>query len=396
MVSGVPNSPERGVQTDIMRILRDDGSHSRAQLVEIFDLSRTKVAAEVDKLLKLKLVEEVGPAASRGGRRSTVLRLASHQRFIGVDVRATSIHVAITDPELGVLAEQAAEIEVRQGPEPVLNAATEVCEQLQSEVPGQLLGVGLGVPGPVSFRDGVPVAPPIMPGWDRYPVRDVVAASLGVPVVVDNDVNVMAVGEAHSGVAKGVDDFLYIKVGTGIGCGVVVDGKVHRGVTGSAGDIGHVQVEAFGPQCTCGNSGCLEAFFGGAALARDAMVAARSGRSAELARLLNERGELTAADVGAAAAAGDPVATDMIRDGGQRLGDVIAALVSFLNPGLIVIGGGVARLGHRLLAEIRSVVYRRSAPLATGNLPIVLSEMGDEAGVVGAARLASDRFLRLG
>lgn len=394
MVSGVPNRPEPGVQTRIMRILRDDGPHSRAQLVDVIELSRTKVAAEVDKLLKNKHVEEVGPAASRGGRRSTVLRLASHQRFIGVDVRATSVHVAVTDPELAVLAEQTAEIEVRQGPERVLTTVSEVAQRLHSEVAGQLLGVGLGVPGPVSFRDGVPVAPPIMPGWDRFPVRDVVAASLGVPVVVDNDVNVMAVGEAHSGVAKGVDDFLFIKVGTGIGCGVVVAGRVHRGVTGSAGDIGHVQVEEFGPACTCGNSGCLEAFFGGAALARDALAAARSGRSAELARILSERGTLTAMDVGQAAAAGDPVAADMIRDGGKRLGEVIASLVSFVNPGLIVIGGGVARLGHRLLAEVRAVVYRRSAPLATGNLPIVLSELGDQAGVVGSARLASDRFLR--
>jgi predicted NBD/HSP70 family sugar kinase len=124
------------------------------------------------------------------------------------------------------------------------------------------------------------------------------------------------------------------------------------------------------------------------------MAAARSGRSPELARILEENEHLTAVHVGEAAAAGDPVAGDMIRDGGKRLGEVIASLVSFMNPGLIVIGGGVARLGHRLLAEVRAVVYRRSAPLATGNLPIVLSEMGDQAGVVGAARLASDRFLR--
>lgn len=394
MVSGVPNSPAPGVQTEILRVLRDNGPHSRAQLVDIFELSRTKVAAEVDKLLKLKLIEEVGPAASRGGRKSTVLRLASNQRFIGVDIRATSAHVAITDPELAVLAEETVEAEVRQGPDHVLTAVSEAARRLRDATDGELLGVGLGVPGPVSFRDGVPVAPPIMPGWDRFPVRDVVAASLGVPVVVDNDVNLMAVGEAHAGVAKGVDDFLYIKVGTGIGCGVVVDGRVFRGVTGSAGDIGHVQVEEFGPACTCGNSGCLEAFFGGAALARDALVAARSGRSPELARILEEKQDLTAADVGEALAAGDPVAADMIRDGGKRLGEVIASLVSFLNPGLIVIGGGVARLGHRLLAEVRAVVYRRSAPLATGNLPIVLSEMGDEAGVVGAARVASDRYLR--
>jgi predicted NBD/HSP70 family sugar kinase len=181
---------------------------------------------------------------------------------------------------------------------------------------------------------------------------------------------------------------------------------VSRGVTGSAGDIGHIQVDESGPICTCGNIGCLEACFSGAALARDAEAAARFGRSARLADRLAElvalgqtdpglRAMLTAQDVGAAAAAGDPVAVQLVREGGHRLGQVLASLVSFFNPALLVIGGGVAAgLGHPLLAEIRSVVYRRSLPLATGNLPIVLSELGGTAGVVGAARFVSDSVLK--
>jgi predicted NBD/HSP70 family sugar kinase len=200
----------------------------------------------------------------------------------------------------------------------------------------------------------------------------------------------MALGEQHSGVAKSARDFLFVKIGTGIGCGIVVDGQLYRGVDGCAGDIGHIRVEEFGPTCACGNTGCLEAFFGGAALARDALAAARSQRSPALAAMLAEKGELTAVDVASAVAQGDPHAVQMIRDGGHRVGWVLASLVSFFNPGLIVIGGRVARLGHPLLAEIRGVVYRRSLPLATGNLPVVLSEMGDDAGVVGAAALISD------
>jgi predicted NBD/HSP70 family sugar kinase len=216
------------------------------------------------------------------------------------------------------------------------------------------------------------------------------ARELGCPVLLDNDVNVMALGEQHSGVAKSARDFLFVKIGTGIGCGIVVDGQLYRGVDGCAGDIGHIRVEEFGPTCACGNTGCLEAFFGGSALARDALAAARSQRSPALAAMLAEKGELTAVDVANAVAQGDPHAVQMIRDGGHRVGWVLASLVSFFNPGLIVIGGRVARLGHPLLAEIRGVVYRRSLPLATGNLPVVLSEMGDDAGVVGAAALISD------
>jgi predicted NBD/HSP70 family sugar kinase len=229
-----------------------------------------------------------------------------------------------------------------------------------------------------------------MPGWNHVPVRDMLSQELGCPVIVDNDVNIMAVGERQSGVARGAEDFLFIKIGTGIGCGVVLGGQVHRGVSGSAGDIGHIRVEDYGPACACGNIGCLEAFFGGAALAREATTAAKARRSPVLAERLAAVGSLTAVDVGIAAAAGDPVAVEMVRVGGRRLGQVIAGLVSFANPGLVVIGGGVAGLGHTLLAEVRSVVYRRSLPLATENLPIVLSELGDLAGVVGAARLASD------
>ena len=168
------------------------------------------------------------------------------------------------------------------------------------------MGAGVGVPGPVDFDRGVSVSPPIMPGWDGYPVRDAVSRGLGCPVVLDNDVNVMAIGELHAGVAKNDRDFLFVKIGTGIGCGIVVDGELYRGVDGCAGDIGHIRVDDSGPTCACGNAGCLEAFAGGAALARDANAAARSGRSAVLATLLAEKGELTAEDVGIAVTAGRP------------------------------------------------------------------------------------------
>lgn len=254
-------------------------------------------------------------------------------------------------------------------------------------------GVGIGVPGPVSFREGMPVIPPIMPGWDRFPIRDVVGRRLGCPVLVDNDVNIMALGELHSGVARSIDDFLLIKIGTGIGCGIVVGGEIYRGVSGSAGDIGHIRLDDTGPMCVCGNAGCLEAYFSGAALAREARAAADSGTSPFLVHRLADNGTLTGRDVADAAAAGDPAAVAIVREGGMRVGRVIAALVSFFNPGLLIIGGGVAGLGHPLLAEIRSVVYRQSLPLATGNLPIVLSELGGTAGVIGAARLISDHVL---
>lgn len=378
------------MQARILAQLRDEGPLSKAQLADRLQVSRTTVAAEVGRLTELGLAQEAGPAASRGGRRSTLVDLSSDIRFVGISIGATGLSVGVTDGRLTVLATRSRPSDIRRGPEVVLADALELVRAVLEEVGvDQVMGAGVGVPGPVDFHRGVSVSPPIMPGWDGYPVRDAVSRELGCPVVLDNDVNVLAVGEQHAGVAKGAQDFLFVKIGTGIGCGIVIDGELYRGMNGCAGDIGHIRVEDFGPTCACGNTGCLEAFSGGGALARDATAAARSGRSPALAALLAEKGELTAADVGLAVAQGDAQAVQLIRDSGRHIGQVLAGLVSFFNPGLIVIGGRVTGLGHALLAEIRGVTYRRSLPLATGHLPIVLSELADEGGVIGAARLIS-------
>ncbi|MEV1288809.1 ROK family transcriptional regulator [Micromonospora sp. NPDC049679] len=383
--------PENPHQSQVLRLLRDDGAASRAELGDAVGLSRSKVATELDRLLERGLIETVGPAASRGGRRSSIVRIAAATRFLSVNIGATTIDLAVTDGELRVLSRVTEHTELRQGPTTVIGQALELINKVRADSgTTRFTGAGIGIPGPVSFREGVPVSPPFMPGWHRFPVREMFSTELGCPVLVDNDVNIMALGEKHAGIAKSFDDFLFVKIGAGIGAGIVVGGAVYRGANGCAGDIGHTAVDANGPVCVCGNVGCLEAYFGGAALTRDALAAARTGRSDHLADQLAQAGTLSAVDVAHAAAAGDPVAIGMVRDGGRRVGQVLAGLVSFFNPGMIVIGGGLAGMGHALLAEIRGVVYRASLPLATGDMPIVLSEMGDQAGLVGATRMVSD------
>lgn len=389
---------ENPIQATLLRLLRDEGTMSRVDLTHRLHVSRTTVAAEVARLVELGLAVDAGPAASRGGRRSTLVGLDPGLRFVGVDVRATTLDVAVTDGRLRVLDRRSEAIDVRRGPEPVLARALELIRDLMAgQGDRRASGVGVGLPGPVDFHAGVPVAPPIMPGWDGYPVRDALARELGCPVALDNDDNLMALGEQQGGVARGARDFLFVKIGTGIGCGIVVDGHLYRGADGCAGDIGHIRVrDETGPACVCGGHGCLEAVFGGAALARGATASARSGRSPDLARVLRATGELTAADVGRAATHGDPAAMALVKQGGHDLGVVLAHLVSFFNPRLLVIGGGVSQLGHSLLAEVRGVVYRRPPPLATGNLPIVLSELGDLAGITGAVQLVSDQVFSPG
>jgi glucokinase-like ROK family protein len=395
VLSGRAETP---TQSRILTYVRDEGPLSRMDLASRLNVSRTTVAAEVGRLVELGLAEDGGPAASRGGRRSTLVDLDAGLRFIGVELGATSMRVAMTDGRLGVIARASSPgADIRRGPEVVLAEVLVLIRKLLADHGiDRPAGIGIGVPGPVDFQSGVPVSPPIMPGWDGYPVRDALSRELGTPVLLDNDVNVMALGEQHNGVARSASDFLFVKIGTGIGCGIVVQRHLYRGADGCAGDIGHIRLDPNGPVCACGNRGCLEAFFGGTALARDATAAARAGRSDVLSAMLEAHGELTAQHVGSAMGQGDAIALQLARDGGRRVGSVLANLVSFFNPGLIVIGGGVAGLGHSLLAEIRSVIYRQSLPLATGSMPVVLSELGGDAGVIGAARLVSDAVYAAG
>ncbi|TDC60785.1 ROK family protein [Micromonospora sp. KC207] len=375
----------------LLRLLRDEGAVSRAELGDRLQMPRPRLLAELERLVGLGHVAEAGLAASRGGRRSTLVELNPELRFAAVDLGASSIDVEVVDGRLEPVTAYTESADIRNGPKVTLQRVNELLHKARADGAYERLhAVGIGVPGPVSFRDGVPVSPPIMPGWDRFPVRELLTREHGCPAVVDNDVNIMAIGERHGGVAHSVDDFLFVKIGTGIGCGIYLSGEVYRGTDGCAGDIGHIQLDSHGPTCSCGNVGCLEALFSGAALARDANAAARNGSSPALAERLSTRGAVTALDVAECAVEGDVACIQLIRDGGRRVGSVLAGLVSFANPSMIVIGGGLAQLGHILLAEIRSVVYRRSLPLATGNLPVVLSELGARAGVAGAAVLASD------
>lgn len=382
---------ENAHQARLVRLLRDDGPRSRVELGDALGLSRSTLTSELDRLVAHGLVEVAGPAASRGGRRSSLLRLSGGMRFAGVVVAPDRIRVAVTDGELNVLAEATDPSDVGDGPEPVIGRVVDLVEKLRAEVgAAELTGVGVALPGPVDTESGTSAAPAALPGWQRYPVRDAFAAELRCPVLVDNDANLLALGEQHAGIGRTFDDFLYLKLGTAVGSGLVLGGALYRGATSSAGDIAHLPLGEDGPVCACGETGCFEAYCGDAALVRSALDAARSGRSAALADRLAAAGSLTVRDVAAAATAGDPEAQTLVRDAARRIGRVLVGLVSFFNPGIVVIGGAADGLGHILLAEIRAVVYRRSAPLATGTMPVVLSDLGERAGLVGAARLASE------
>ena len=389
---------ENRAQSDIMRFAHHAGRPvSRAELTEEVGVSRSKVSMEVQRLVEVGLLSDSGLAASEGGRRSSLLGIPRKAGVVAaVDLGATSIDVALTTLGGEIMAHRAESADIREGPREILGRVKALIAELleeQSSEPRDVLSIGIGVPGPVEQASGVLRSPPIMPGWDRFPINNFFAGEYAAPVFVDNDVNVMALGEHWGGVGKGVDNMLFVKLGTGIGGGIIVDGRLYRGMQGSAGDIGHISVDPNGPVCTCGNLGCLEAMAGAPAIVIKAERLAREGHSPALGEILEEHGELTAEDVGNAAGAGDYEALRIIREAGGIIGWTLASLVSVLNPSLIVIGGGVSQIGHSLLAEIRSAVYQRSLPLATRNLPVVLSEIEGDSGVMGASVLAVEGVL---
>lgn len=382
--------------TEVLDYARKHGTCTRSALVEATGLSRATVAQRIDALVDHGLLAEGELGQSTGGRAPRTLRFRGDAGHLLVaDLGATSTDVAVADLSGTILAHAAEPADISAGPDVILGRVEALFEEClaQADWPGALWGIGIGVPGPVEFETGRPISPPIMPGWDAYHVRERFAKHR-VPVWVDNDVNVMALGELTAGLGRGAENFVFVKIGTGIGAGVIVRGKLHRGTQGCAGDIGHIQVPVDGRDviCRCGNVDCLEALAGGAALGRDAEEAAREGRSPFLRAVLDENGSLDASDVSRAAAHGDVTSVELIASAGRYVGGVVAGIVNFFNPSLVVIGGGVAHAGDPLLASIRETVYRRSLALATRNLVVHRSRLGGQAGVVGAATMVTNEL----
>jgi predicted NBD/HSP70 family sugar kinase len=367
----------------LLRHVRKGRARSRAELVALTGASRNTISARVDQLIEANLLAEGGRGWSTGGRPPTILQFNSRAGCVlAVDLGVTSVDVAVTDLSAQVLATVGHAIDIADGPGPVLAEVDRLAQKVLADAgltPADVRAVGVGVPGPVEFSTGRPSHPPIMPGWHDHPIPGAFAR-YECPVYVDNDVNVMALGEL--GVADSADDVLVVKVGTGIGCGVIVEGRVYRGAQGSAGDIGHIYVaqpDGRTVLCRCGNENCLEAIAGGGALLRDALAA---GLPVTSTRHVIEL-----------ASQGDGVAVELVRNSGRTIGTVLAALVNFFNPHRIVMTGGVAQAGLPLLAGIRETVYRRSMPLAARSLEISVSDAPEMSGRIGAALMAIEGFL---
>jgi len=356
----------------MLRLIRDGRASTRAELVALTGLARSTVAQRMDALLAQRLVVPAGASASTGGRPPKTFAFNRNAgAVLAADLGATHSRVAVTDLAGDVMVQTRADMPIADGPDTVLGWLEETFDVLLTESGhnrGDVRGIGVGIPGPVEFATGTPVAPPIMPGWDGYGVAARLRERYSAPVLVDNDVNIMALGEYWSR-WRDTEHLLFVKVGTGIGCGVITDGR-----------IGHIHVPDHDDViCRCGNLGCLEAIAGGGAMAAKLSEAGiRADNSRDVVRHVRD---------------GRPEAMRLVRQAGRELGGVLASAVNFFNPGVIVIGGDIAHADEHLLAGVREVVYRRSTALATRSIRIARSTLDDRAGVIGAAVMVIEAVL---
>ncbi|CAN7187821.1 ROK family protein [Variovorax sp. LjRoot84] len=371
---------------------------SRHGMAEKLGFSKSKANALIAGLVEQGLLAEAGLQRSSGGRRAENLQLhAGLGVLVGVDIGATSLDVAVLRPDLTVLAQHAEPADVREGPGAVLARVRVLMRELLGRCgfdAKRVIGIGIGVPGPVNFEIGQLVNPPLMPAWDSFSIRDYLREDYAAPVFVDNDVNLMALGELWR-LKRSLSNFLVIKIGTGIGCGIVCHGEVYRGAAGSAGDVGHICVDQEGPRCHCGNVGCVEAMAAGPAITRMALQAAEAGESAALAERLRAQGRIDAIDVGQASRAGDAAANAIVQRAGNLIGQMLASIVNFFNPSHVFIGGGITHIGPLFLAALRQSVYQRSLALSTRHLEIQYTPLGTQAGLIGAGVLAMHETLKV-
>ena len=368
---------------EIVELVRSGQARTRRDVQDLTGLSRSTLALRVSQLLEAGYLRESGQIAGYAGRPAKILSFdEARQLVLAVDLGAAHAHLAIIDGGGQILMEATSSQRIDAGPEEVLRYVTRRLTEMLARSGRSLsdvAGIGVGIPGPVRFTTQRANHPPLMPGWHDFPIAEKLSDVLGLPAYVDNDANLMGLGEARARYADS-PSVLFVKVGTGIGAGIILHGQAERGVAGGAGDIGHVRIhpEGEGRPCTCGAVGCLATEASGGAVARQLTEA---GIAAE-----------TAGDVARLVAEGQPLAVELVRRAGHLLGEVLATSVALLNPATLVIGGSLASGGDNVLVHgVRETVLARTVPLANRELTIATSTLGADAAVQGARHLVIDQ-----
>jgi glucokinase len=310
---------------------------------------------------------------------------------VGIDLGGTQIRACLADRDGAILRQAQRLTQAREGPAAVLERIKgTIREVLGDTPPADVLGIGIASPGPLDPRTGVVIAPPNLLGWDHVPLADIMQEEFGLPVYVNNDANLAGLAEFRFGAGRGTTDLVYLTVGTGIGGGIICDGRLLMGAHGLAGEPGHATVEPHGPRCNCGQVGCLEVMSSGPAIARQAAEWIGQGQHSLLSQELDSGSELTAEMVGNAALRGDEVALRAVAQAARYLGIGVLNLIHIFDPDVVVLGGGVTKLGGLLFEPVRAWVRDRAMAPVQRETPIVPAALGDQVGLLGAVAWAAE------
>jgi len=308
---------------------------------------------------------------------------------LAIDLGGTKIAAALIAPDNRVMDKAHSPTLVSEGPQPVIDRIFSMIDRLLSQGntdPAQLYGIAIAAAGAIDTNKGLVTSSPNLPGWTDVPLRDMVRKRYGADTCLINDANAAALAEHRLGAGRGTANLIYLTVSTGIGGGIIVNGELYSGISGCAGELGHMTIDANGPECSCGNNGCLEVLASGTAVAGEAKRRIEQGENSRLTDIVSGNLEaITAEKIATAAREGDQLAREVISRAATYLGVGMVNLVNIFNPEMIIVGGGLSKMGELLLAPAREVVKQRAFQLCAGAVRIVTAELGDEAGVLGAA-----------
>ena len=359
---------------------------SRTGLAEEMGLTRAAVTLIVNDLLENGVILEAESRAIPNGRPPVVLEINPKRGLVAaVDMGATHVNIALADFSAKIIEETSFPFDIKQGPQVCLSEVRRILQELLDRYGisiSEIMAVGVGVPGPVIKDAGMVMSPPIMPGWDRFPIRQTLEEAWGCPVSLNNDAELGALGEWAYGAGRGEKNLAFIKVESGIGAGLIINQQIYGGTTGSAGEIGHITIEENGPLCTCGNHGCMEAFAGGNAIAIQARKMVQPGKRTLLSNIPLEN--ITAREVAESARRGDLPSQEIIMRAGTFIGIAIAGVVNLFNPSAVIIGGGVAQAGDLLTTSIRQAVRDRSLHASEQSVHITTAMLGQRSSLIGA------------
>lgn len=375
----------------IVQLIWKRGALTRAELSRLSGFSRSTITLNADKLLTLGILEEK-PQESGGkpSKRKSLTICKDRGVFVGIELDAYRCDVGLCNIMGKLLVSTYVTVDFLLGPDEILRSIIACIGDLQAQLPHEantILGIGVGLPSPVDFVAGYAVHPAFMPGWHQWPIKSLLEKQYQCPVFVDNEVNTMGLGEAHLSNRYRDKNLLFIKIGTGIGAGLIINGAIYRGNSGLSGNIGHIQIDCRSEQCKCGKVGCLEAIAGEWALKEKAEKLAKEGKSPILATYFSCNGHITLDAIKDAALRGDRETLFLLQETANVVGTMVGRLVQFFDPKAVVLGGEQVSFGPQYIDYIRSGILNQASPWVKSDFEVNTSKFGDKIGIIGSAML---------